>query len=356
MWSGAFARGLRVFDVAVGGVTDETGLDFLFDSGGPRAALVRSYAAVVEGGGGLAVTFTSNVPSAIVSAIEVHRWSAMDGDDDGAGDDIGASGDDGAGDSSGADGADGAGTDDRACNDDGADCEDGAVGDDAQISDDEGAPAAEVEENEPAAVSPATLRLNVGGHGVAGYTLDTPYVTNGPATRTWTSATEVSTAVPYATPAAIYATQQWGKEVAYTFLLLAGTYTLRLHFAELYRSVAVEGRRVFSIAARGRGDRVTLDNVDVFASARWATAYSRTLSVAVVGSGGLHLLLKSSVEHAMVQGIEAMDAAGASATPPVVTPVPPDAHDATGDPGGAPPRLLMTTFRTRSLTLSHRLW
>lgn len=232
---------------------DETGLDFLFDSGGPRAALVRSYAAVVEGEGGLAVTFTSNVPNAIVSAIEVHRWSAMDGDDDGAGDDIGASGDDGAGDSSGADGADGAGTDDGACNDDGADCEDGAVGDDAQISDDEGAPAAEVEENEPAAVSPATLRLNVGGHGVAGYTLDTPYVTNGPATRTWTSATEVSTAVPDAAPAATYATQQWGKEVAYTFLLLAGTYTLRLHFAELYRSVAVEGRRVFSIAARGRG-------------------------------------------------------------------------------------------------------
>lgn len=127
----------------------------------------------------------------------------MDGDDDRAGDDDGASGDNGAGDNSGANGADGAGTDNGAFDDDGADGKDGDVGDDAEVSDDEGAPAAEVEENEPAAVLPTTLRLNMGGPGVTGYTPDTANVTSGPATRTWTSATEVSTAVPDASPAAI---------------------------------------------------------------------------------------------------------------------------------------------------------
>ncbi|KAK1857418.1 hypothetical protein I4F81_000037 [Pyropia yezoensis] len=146
---------------------------------------------------------------------------------------------------------------------------------------------------EPTAPAPATLRLNVGGPAVAGYTPDTPYVTNGPATKVWTSAKEVSTAAPDAAPAAIYATQRWGKELAYTFPLPAGTYTLRLHFAELYSGAAFIGGRVFSITATGGGATVTLDKVDVFESAYWATASSRTLSVAVVGSGGLHLMLKS---------------------------------------------------------------
>lgn len=312
VWSGAYAPGRRMFDVAVGGVTVETGLDIFVASGGARTALVRSYPAAVEGGGGLAVTFTSKVQNSFVSAIEVHRGSTTGGDD-GAGSDNGAGGDDGTG------------------------SDDEAGSDDEEDTDDEGGPATEVEEKEPTAPAPSTLRLNVGGPAVAGYTPDTPYVTNGPATKVWTSAKEVSTAAPDAAPAAIYATQRWGKELAYTFPLPAGTYTLRLHFAELYSGAAFIGGRVFSITATGGGATVTLDKVDVFESAYWATASSRTLSVAVVGSGGLHLMLKSSVENAMLQGIEVMAAAGAPATPPVVTPVPPTPMTPTGTAAGAPP-------------------
>eukprot|EP00170_Pyropia_yezoensis_P007161 contig_29223_g7183 len=176
VWSGAYAPGRRMLDVAVGGVTVETGLDIFVASGGARTALVRSYPAAVEGGGGLAVTFTSKVQNAFVSAIEVHRGSTTGGDD-GAGSDNGAGGDDGTG------------------------SDDEAGSDDEEDTDDEGGPATEVEEKEPTAPAPATLRLNVGGPAVAGYTPDTPYVTNGPATKVWTSAKEVSTAAPDAAPA-----------------------------------------------------------------------------------------------------------------------------------------------------------
>ncbi|KAK1859913.1 hypothetical protein I4F81_002505 [Pyropia yezoensis] len=192
---------------------------------------------------------------------------------------------------------------------------------------------------EPTAPAPATLRLNVGGPAVAGYTPDTPYVTNGPATKVWTSAKEVSNRCARR-GAGLPSTPLNGGVRSWPtrFPLPAGTYTLRLHFAELYSGSSVHWRAVFSITATGGGATVTLDKVDVFESAYWATASSRTLSVAVVGSGGLHLMLKSSVENAMLQGIEVMAAAGAPATPPVVTPVPPTPMTPTGTAARPPPR------------------
>ncbi|GAB0498277.1 hypothetical protein MMPV_009618 [Pyropia vietnamensis] len=198
-WSGGATPGGRVFNVAVGGVTVEAGLDIFVAAGGANTALVRSYPAVVEEGvTDLAVTFSSVVQNAMISAIEVHH-------------------------------------------------RDGTAGDGP-----EEAPDTEEGGEEPSAVVPlATLRLNAGGPAVAGYIPDTPYVTNGAATRTWSSATSVVTTAPDAAPAAIYATQRWGKELAYTFPVPAGTYNLRLHFAELYDPVAVVGGRVFSITAAG---------------------------------------------------------------------------------------------------------
>lgn len=260
VWSGAFSPGSRVFDVAVGGVTVEAGLDVYVAAKGQRTALVRSYPAIVaEGAGGLPVTFTSVVQNAFICAIEVHLQSGADE----------------------------------------VDAEDHAA-----------------DVNEVLEV----LRLNVGGSTVADYSPDTPYVTNLAATRTWSTATMVSTNEDaYAAPAAVYATQRWGNELIYNFPLPAGAYTLRLHFAELYEPVAVVGGRVFSITADGGGALVTDTNFDVYVSSGFATAISRTLSVVVVGTDGLRLTLKSSVQHAALQGIELMAAAvGAPTTPPDV--------------------------------------
>jgi hypothetical protein len=91
-----------------------------------------------------------------------------------------------------------------------------------------------------------------------------------------------------------------GAELAYEFPLRNGTYTVRLHFAELRRESLNAGARVFDVEAQGR---VVINNLDVYSEAGPKAALSKTVRVAVT-NGRLRLRFPRETGNAYVAAIE----------------------------------------------------
>src|ERR1700732_848651 len=106
----------------------------------------------------------------------------------------------------------------------------------------------------------ATLQINSGGGAVGSWLADKDF--SGGSTSS-TTATIKTSGVTNPAPAAVYQSERWGV-FTYTIpnLTPVGTYTVRLHFAEIAFTSA--GARVFSVAINGS---TVLNNFDIFATA-----------------------------------------------------------------------------------------
>jgi hypothetical protein len=107
--------------------------------------------------------------------------------------------------------------------------------------------------------------------------------------------------VTNAAPAAIYQTEHWGNST-YTFpsLTASASYTVRLHFAELYWSAA--GKRSFNVAINGS---TVLTNFDTYATA--GINYKgvvRDFATTANSSGQIVVTFTSVIDNASISGIE----------------------------------------------------
>ena len=152
---------------------------------------------------------------------------------------------------------------------------------------------------------PYSLKVNCGGSAVTGgWVADTGY--SGGTAKSTTSAIANATNAPQAT----YQTRRYAPTLTYNFpAVLDGTYTIRLHFAELYYGAA--GRRIFNVAIEGS---TRLTNFDIYQAAGGKNrAVVRTFENVAV-SGGLQIQGVASVDGAQFNGIEIVAEADARKT------------------------------------------
>lgn len=149
----------------------------------------------------------------------------------------------------------------------------------------------------PTAIPP--LAVNAGGGLVGNFTADA-FMHGGD-----TDSTENSidtSGVDNAAPPAVYQSERWGT-FSYVFPNLApgSSYTVRLHFAEIY--FTLPGERMFNVAINGK--RV-LNNFDIIAEAGAPDrAVVKDFSTTVTGDGKITIRFSDGdANHAKVSGIE----------------------------------------------------
>lgn len=140
-------------------------------------------------------------------------------------------------------------------------------------------------------------QINCGGPAVSPFAAD-QYATGG--TPFSASATVTTSGVSNAAPAAVYQSERYGNET-YTFpsLTVNGSYTVRLHFAEIYFTAA--GQRVFNVLVNGTQ---VLTNFDIFAAAGANKALVLDFAATANASGKIAVQLVSVTDNAKVSGIE----------------------------------------------------
>jgi YVTN family beta-propeller protein len=103
---------------------------------------------------------------------------------------------------------------------------------------------------------------------------------------------------------ALYRNERWdadtAPEMAYSFNVPNGTYTVKLHFAENYDPLFAVGQRVFDVNINGA---LAFDNIDVFAAVGAHTALIKT-ATATVTNGTLTITFVHQVEDPFVDAIE----------------------------------------------------
>jgi len=125
------------------------------------------------------------------------------------------------------------------------------------------------------------------------------YVSGG-TSRTITNAVS-TTGVANAAPQAVYQSERYGN-VTYTFpnLTASATYTVRLHFAELYWTAT--GKRVFNVSINGT---TALSNFDIFSAAQANyKAVVREFTATANSSGQIIVQLTAVTDNATIEGIE----------------------------------------------------
>ena len=149
---------------------------------------------------------------------------------------------------------------------------------------------------------PYALKVNCGGPALAGdWVADTGYA-GGTARSTTTAVANATNA-----PEAVYQSRRNAPTLAYSFADVPdGTYTIRLHFAELYAKAA--GQRVFNVAIEGE---TKLADFDIYQEAGGGNrAVVKTFENVAV-SGGLQIQGVASVDGAQFNGIEILGGGGA---------------------------------------------
>ncbi len=151
-----------------------------------------------------------------------------------------------------------------------------------------------------AQVPPASTvyQINSGGGASGGFIADADASGGG----TYSTSAAVSTAgVANAAPPAVYQTERFGN-FAYTLpnLTPGASYTLRLHFAEIYWTAA--GKRLFNVAVNGSP---ALSNFDIFQAAGGANkAVVETIPVTAGSSGTVTVTFTSIKDNAKLSGLE----------------------------------------------------
>ena len=140
----------------------------------------------------------------------------------------------------------------------------------------------------------ATRRINCGGGATGNWGADTGY--SGGTAKTTTAAIANATNAPQV----VYQSRRYAPTLTYSFPDIPdGTYTIRLHFAELYASAA--GQRRFNVAIEGL---TRLTNFDIYQAAGGKNrAVVKTFENVTV-AGGLQIQGVASVDSAQFNGIE----------------------------------------------------
>jgi hypothetical protein len=155
------------------------------------------------------------------------------------------------------------------------------------------------------AVGAAVIQVNCGGGAVGTFAADELF--SGGSTYT-TGAAITTSGVASAAPAAVYQSERYGDQ-SYTFGGLApnGSYTVRLHFAEIYWTSA--GAREFNVILNGT--RV-LTNLDIFALVGANTALVQDFATTASSTGQITIQYVTVRDNAKASGIEILAGEGAT--------------------------------------------
>ncbi|HSX09783.1 MAG TPA: malectin domain-containing carbohydrate-binding protein [Candidatus Saccharimonadales bacterium] len=177
--------------------------------------------------------------------------------------------------------------------------------------------------------------INAGGDTQGNYGADTGF--NGGSTYT-SSATVDTTGVDNPAPQSVYQTVRYGN-FSYTIpnLTANGTYTLRLHFNELYWGTDGNdgtGKRVFNVSVNGT---TALSNFDIYEQAGGANkAIAEQIPATADSNGNITIQFSTVTDNAMVNGIEVYNGTLPSPTPtPTPTPVTSETINAGGETAGS---------------------
>lgn len=177
--------------------------------------------------------------------------------------------------------------------------------------------------------------INAGGDTQGAYVADTDYTDGNPYT---SSAPVDTTGVDNAAPQVVYQTVRFGNSFSYTIpgLTPNGTYTVRLHFNELYWGTTLAGNsggvgsRVFNVAVNGTQ---VLSNYDIYDKAGGANiATTEQFPATPDTNGNVTISFSTVTDNAMVNGIEVYSGTLPSPTP---TPTPTPATSAIINAGGS---------------------
>lgn len=172
--------------------------------------------------------------------------------------------------------------------------------------------------------STLVMALNCGGSAVGSFSADANYTSSSVYSNSDTINT--STAIGPA-PAALYDSERYGTSFSYTIpnLTAGATYTVRLHFAEIYWSSA--GMRAFNVAINGTQ---VLGNFDPFAAAGGKDiANVQQFSAAADASGQFVISFTTVINAATVSGIEIYSGVYTPPLPPPPDTTPPTVTSAT---------------------------
>ena len=147
--------------------------------------------------------------------------------------------------------------------------------------------------------TPTTVyRINCGGSAVSPFSAD--QFSSGGTARTVTNTISIS-GLTNAAPQGVYQSERYGN-VTYTLpsLVASASYTVRLHFAELFQTAA--GRRTFNVAINGT---TVLSNFDIFATTGAAfKATLREFTTTATSSGQIVITFTTVKDNATIEGIE----------------------------------------------------
>ena len=173
----------------------------------------------------------------------------------------------------------------------------------------------------PAASSGTSIvSINAGGPAVSNsgggdnsFVADEDYSTGG-TTYSVTNTITIPASVTNAAPAAVYQSARQGT-VTYTIpgLTAGASYTVRLHFAELYFSAG--GNRVFNVAINGTA---VLTNFDVYATAKAKfTAVVEQFAATANSSGDIVIAFTNgTIDQPMIEGVEVLGSSTSCSTVP----------------------------------------
>ncbi|HYP74520.1 MAG TPA: malectin domain-containing carbohydrate-binding protein, partial [Polyangiaceae bacterium] len=166
------------------------------------------------------------------------------------------------------------------------------------------------------AAPPVTYHINTGGSAVSPFTADQFFSGGG----SFTGNTAVSTAgVANAAPASVYQSERYG-DSTYTLpnLTVGSTYTVRLHFAEIYHNAA--NKRLFNVSVNGAP---ALTSFDVYTAAGGANkAVVRDFVTTANSSGKIVVSFVSVTDSAKVSGIEVLVGGSTTVSQPPTVAIP----------------------------------
>ena len=138
---------------------------------------------------------------------------------------------------------------------------------------------------------------------------------------------EVTKTISGTTNQQLFRTERYG-DFSYSVPVTNGTYSVTLHFAELYQSAA--SARSFDVSVQGKS---LFKNMDLFAEVGAATAHSVSMENIQVSDGKLNITLKSNKDNATICGFEIWSSTGGKFVEPPPPP-PPEPGTATDEDTG----------------------
>jgi len=164
---------------------------------------------------------------------------------------------------------------------------------------------------------PTTTRINVGGNAYTDLNGD-DWSADDSGLITGSTSTSMSTNdigdIMGTDDDAIYYARRWGENFTYDIPVTNGTYTVRLHFAEIHWGVKGSGlvndptnQRLFDVSIEGS---LLTDNLDLYAEVGGATALVEEYPAVMVNDGvmTIQFVVEPDKDNAIVQGIEILPA------------------------------------------------